>query len=231
MSRQNLLWIAPRIHGEFLKLGIEISQATVSKYMIRHPKPPSQTWCTFLRNHVGCLASVDFFVVRTATFRLLFVFIVLHHERRDIVQFGATTNPTSAWAAQQIRETFPWDATPGYLIRDRDGSYGTVFRLRVHAMGIDKILTAPGSPLQNAYAERIIESIRHECLDHVIVLNERHLRRILSSYSDYCHRSPTHWSLEKDCPEPGPVHPPGAGKAIPCPQVGGSHHCYERRAA
>ena len=231
MSQQNPLWGAPRIHGELRTLGIEISQAAVSKYMIRHPRPPSQTWRTFLRNHVSCLASVDFFVVPTTTFRLLFVFIVLHHERRSIVHFGVTANPTSTWAAQQIREAFPWDTAPHYLIRDRDGSYGAVFRARVQAMRIAEVLTTPGSPWQNAYAERVIGSVRRECLDHVIVLNERHLRRILSSYFDYYHRSRTHLSLGKDCPEPRPVHPPGAGKVIALPQVGGLHHRYERRAA
>jgi hypothetical protein len=139
MCRENPLWGAPRIHGELLKLGIDISQGAVSKYMIRHPQPPSQTWRSFLRNHLGHLASVDFFVVPTATFRLLFVFIVLHHERRRIVYFRITTNPTSTWAAQQIREAFPWDTAPRYLIRDRDGSYGVTFRSRLRAMWIDEI--------------------------------------------------------------------------------------------
>ena len=207
------------MHGELLKLGIEISQATVSKYMIRHPKPPSQTWRTFLRNHVGCLASVDFFVVPTATFGLLFVFIVLHHERRRIVHFGVTAHPTSQWVSQQIREAFPWETAPRYLIRDRDGSYGAVFRSRLRSMGINEALTAPRSPWQNACAERVIGTIRCECLDHVIVLSERHLRRMQSSYFDYYHRSRTHLSLEKDCPEPRPVHPPDAGRVIAFPRV------------
>ncbi len=231
MTRENPLWGAPRVHGELLKLGIEISQAAVSKYMIRHPKPPSQTWRTFLWNHVDCLASIDFFVVPTATFRLLFVFIVLHHERRRIVHFGVTAHPTSLWASQQLREAFPWETAPRYLIRDRDGSYGAVFRSRLEAMGITEVLTAPRSPWQNAYVERVIGTIRRECLDHVIVLSEGHLRRILSSYFDYYHRSRTHLSLEKDCPEPRLVHPPDAGKVIAFPQVGGLHHRYERLAA
>ena len=231
MTRENPLWGAPRVHGEVLKLGIEISQAAVSKYMIRHPKPPSQTWKTFLRNHVGCLASIDFLVVPTATFRLLFVFIDLHHERRCIVHFGVTVHPTSLWVSQQIREAFPWQTAPRYLIRDRDGIYGGVFRSRLQAMGINEVLTAPRSPWQNAYAERVIGTIRRECLDHVIVLSERHLRRILSSYFDYYHRSRTHLSLEKDCPEPRLVHPPAAGEVIAFAQVGGLHHRYERLAA
>ncbi len=199
--------------------------------MIRHPKPPSQTWRTFLQNHVASLVSVDFIVVPTATFRFLFVFIVLHHKRRRIVHFGVTEHPTSPWVSQQIREAFPWESAPRHLIRDRDGSYGALFRSRLQAMGINEVLTAPRSPWQNAYAERVIGTIRRECLDHVIVLSEGHLRRILSSYFDYYHRSRTHLSLEKDCPEPRAVHPPHAGKVIAFPQVGGLHHRYERLAA
>ena len=231
MNRENPLWGAPRIHGELLKLGIEISQAAVSKYLVRHPKPPSQGWLTFLRNHMGCSASVDFLVVPSIAFRLLYVFIVLHHERRRIVHFAVTAHPTSGWSAQQIRESFPWDAAPRYLIRDRDASYGDVFRSRLQALAIDEVLSAPRSPWQNAFVERVIGSIRRECLDHVVVLNERHLRRILSSYFDYYHRTRTHLSLCKDCPEPRPTQPAGQGKIIACPQVGGLHHRYERLAA
>ncbi len=231
MSRENPLWGAPRVHGELLKLGIGISQAAVSKYMIQRPKPPSQTWLTFLRNHTCCLADVDFFVVPTLTFHLLFVFIVLHHERRRILHFGVTTHPSSLWASQQIREAFPWDTAPRYLIRDRDGSYGTAFRFRLQVMGVEEVLIAPRSPWQNAYAERVIGSIRRECLDHVIVLTERHLRQILRSYCNYYHRSRTHLSLAKDCPEPRRVQPPGPGRVIAFPQVGGLHHRYERLTA
>ena len=231
MSRENPFWGAPRIHGELLKLGFEVSEATVSKYMDRHRKPPSQTWRTFLRNHVGCLASIDFFVVPTATFSFLFGFVVLHHERRRIVHFAVTANPTAAWVAQQIREAFPWDTAPRHVIRDRDGVYGGVFRARVLAMGIEEVVTAPRSPWQNAFAERVIGSIRRECLDHVIVLNEWHLRRILASYLAYYHRSRTHLSLGKDAPNGRPVQPAGAGKIVAFPQVGGLHHRYVRLAA
>jgi len=231
MSRENPFWGAPRIHGELLKLGVDISQAAVSKYMIRYLKPPSQSWRTFLRNHTCCLAGVDFFVVPTITFRLLFVFIVLHHERRRIMHFGVTDHPTSLWASQQIREAFPWDTAPGYLIRDRDGSYGSVFHCRLQAMGVEEVLIAPRSPWQNAYAERVIGSIRRECLDHVIVLNEGHLRQILQSYCVYYHGTRTYLSLAKDCPEPRRVQPPGPGRVIAFPQVGGFHHRYERLAA
>ena len=165
MSRENTRWGAPRIHGELLKLGFSISQAAVSKYMVRYPSPPSQSWRTFLTNHADCLASIDFFVVPTATFHLLFGFIVLHHERRQIVHFGVTANPTMAWVAQQIREAFPWGTAPRYLIRDRDGAYGQSFRSTVTAMGVEEVVTAPRSPWQNPYVERLIGSVRRECLD------------------------------------------------------------------
>src|SRR6266481_6368839 len=199
--------------------------------MMRRPKPPSQTWRTFLRNHLGCLASIDLFVVPSATFRFLFVFIVLQHQRRRILHFGVTTNPTSEWTAQQIREALPWDTAPRYLIRDRDAAYGSAFRSRLKAMEVVELLSAPRSPWQNAYAERVIGSIRRECLNHFIVLNKRHLRRLLASYLGYYHRSRTHLSLGKDCPEPRPVQPPNQGEIIAFPQVGGLHHRYERRAA
>ncbi len=231
MSRENLLWGAPRIHGELMKLGFKISEATVSKYMACVPKPPSQTWRTFLRNHTDCLASIDFFVLPTATFRLLFVFIVLHHERRRIVHFGVTAHPTAAWVGQQITEAFPWDTAPRYMIRDRDSVYGLVVRARIKAMGIGEVITAPRSPWQNPYVERVIGSIRRECLDHVIVLSERHLRRVLDSYLDYYHESRTHLSLNKDSPVPRPILPAETGKVIAFPQVGGLHHRYERLAA
>ncbi len=231
MSRENPLWGAPRIHGELLMLGIDVSQATVTRYMVRHPKPPSQTWRTFLHNHVGCLASIDFFVVPTAGFAVLFVFIVLRHERRLIEHFGVTAHPTADWVAQQIREAFPWDSAPRYLIRDRDGAYGQSFRSTVMAVGVEEIITAPRSPWQNPYVERLIGSVRRECLNHVIVLNERHLRRILVLYLDYYHRSRTHLSLGKDTPEERPVQPGGGGKIVAFPQVGGLHHRYERLAA
>jgi len=231
MSRDNPLWGAPRIHGELLKLGIEVSQATVSKYIKNLPRPPSQTWLTFLRNHIHCSASMDFFVLPTATFRLLFVLIVLHHDRRRIVHIGVTAHPTATWIKQQMTEAFPWDTAPRYMIRDRDGVYGLEVRARIKAMGIDEVLTAPRSPWQNPYVERVIGSIRRECLDHVIVLSERHLRRVLHSYLDYYHESRTHLSLNKDSPVPRPIQPAETGKVIAFPQVGGLHHRYERLAA
>ncbi len=231
MSLENPLWGAPRIHGELMKLGIEVSEATVSKYMTRSRKPPSQTWRTFLQNHATCIASIDIFVLPTATFRLLFVFIVLNHERRRIMHYGVTPHPTAAWVAQQITEAFPWDTAPCYVIRDRDSVYGAVLRNRIKLMGIEGVVTAPRSPWQNPFVERVIGSIRRECLDHVIVLNERHLRQILASYCDYYHRSRTHLSLDKDCPDCRSVQRADAGKIVAIPQVGGLHHRYERLAA
>jgi transposase InsO family protein len=231
MSVANPLWGAPRIHGELLKLGIEVSQATVGRYLPWRPKIPSPTWRSFLHNHLTEIAAIDMFVVATATFRLLYALIVLRHDRRTIIHFDVTENPTQAWLARQMTEAFPWDTAPRYLLRDRDASYGLVFRDRVRVMGIKEVVTAPRSPWQNAYVERLIGSIRRECLDHIIIFNERHLREVLSRYFQYHHKSRTHLSLDKDCPEMRPIHPPTAGKIIAFPQVGGLHHRYERRAA
>ena len=202
MSRANPLWGAPRIHGELLKLGIEVSQATVSKYMVKPEHRPSQSWRTFLTNHASDIVSIDFFTVPTATFKVLYVFLVLDNARRKIIHFNVTTNPTAAWTGQQIAEAFPWETAPTYLICDNDAIYGYEFTHRLSAMGIEQIRTANHSPWQNPYVERVIGSIRRECLDHVIILNERHLRRVLRDYLDYYHRSRTHLGLEKDCPVP-----------------------------
>jgi putative transposase len=231
MCRANPIWGAPRIHGELLKLGIEISQATVGRYMPWRPKDPSPTWRSFLHNHMHCLTAIDMFVVVTATFRLLYALIVLGHDRRKVIHFDVTEHPTQDWLARQMTEAFPWDTAPRYLLRDRDASYGQTFRDRVEAMGIDEVVTAPRSPWQNPFVERIIGSIRRECLNHVIIFDERHLRKVLSSYFQYYHKSRTHLSLDKDCPETRPIHPPTAGKIIAFPEVAGLHHRYERRAA
>ncbi len=231
MSMANTLWGAPRVHGELLKLGIVVSQATVGRYMPWRPKVPSPTWRSFLRNHMTDTVAVDMFVVATATFRLLYTVIVLGHDRRRIIHFEVTQNPTQAWLARQMTEAFPWDTAPRYLLRDRDASYGQDFRDRVRMMGIEEVVTAPRSPWQNAYVERIIGSIRRECLDHLVIFDERHLRRVLSSYFSYHHETRTHLSLDKDCPQARPIHLPTAGTIILFPEVGGLHHRYERRAA
>jgi transposase InsO family protein len=231
MSRENPLWGAPHIHGELLKLGIAISETSVAKYMARHRKPPSQTWRTFLDNHVKTLVSVDFFTVPTIRFQVLYVFLALAHERRRVVHFNVTAHPTAEWTAQQLREAFPFDRIPRYLLRDRDQIFGDDFRRQVRDMKIREVLSAPRSPWQRGYIERVIGSIRRECLDHVIVFNEGGLRRTLSIYFSYYHETRPHLSLEKDAPEPRPVQPPEFGRVVAIPQVGGLHHRYERRAA
>jgi putative transposase len=231
MALTNPLWGAPRIHGELLKLGFSISQRTVARLMPRRRKPPSQTWRTFLQNHLADLVSVDFFVVATATFRVLYVFVVLMHHRRRVVHFNVTDSPTAAWTAQQIVEAFPDEKAPRYLLRDRDSIYGGQFRRRVQGIGIAEVLTAPRSPWQNPFVERVIGTIRRELLDHIIVLNEQHLRRRLRNYLSYYHRSRTHLALEKEAPEPRAVEPPEHGRVVDLPQVGGLHHRYTRRAA
>jgi transposase InsO family protein len=231
MNAANPLWGAPRIHGELLKLGIEISQATVAKYMVRRRGRPSPTWRSFLRNQAAGIAAIDMFVVASASFRLLYVMIILAHDRRKIVRFDVTRNPTAGWLARQVTAAFPWDTAPRYLLRDRDSSYGENFRRQVDAMGITEVVSAARSPWQNAYVERVIGSIRRECLDYIVIFNERHLRRVLSSYADYYHRSRTHLSLDRDCPEPRAVMPPRSGRVVAIPQVRGLHHRYERLAA
>ncbi len=231
MSLANPRWGAPRIHGELLKLGIQISQGTVAKYMVRHKKPPSQKWRTFLKNHAKDLVSIDFFVVPTITFQLLFAFVILGHDRRRPVHFAVTANPTAEWTARQLLEAFPWDNAPRYLLRDRDAIYGEKFCQTSRWMGIHEVLTAPQSPWQNAYVERFIGSIRRECLDHIIVFHEAGLRRILKDYFDYYERCRTHLALEKDTPLSRPVEPPLLGHVIQIPQVGGLHHLYIRKTA
>ena len=231
ISLSNPGWGAPRIHGELLKLGIDVGETSVGKYMVRHRKPPSQTWRTSLENHLQQLVAVDFFVVPTLTFRILFVFVVLAHDRRRILHCNLTAHPTAEWTAQQIREAFPWETAPRFLLRDRDGIYGKAFRDCATAMGIDEIRIAPQSPWQNPYVERLIGSIRGECLDHAIVFNERSLRRILRSYVDYHPYWRTHLALGKDAPITRKVQPPKLGQVIEIPEVGGRHHRYVRQAA
>src|SRR2546428_5273930 len=230
-SRANPLWGAPRIHGELLKLGLTVSQATVSKYMLRQRKPPSQTWRAFLKNHAKDLVAVDFFTVPTATFRILFVLVVLSHERRRLVHFNVTEHPTAEWTTRQLVEACGLEEAPGYLIRDRDQVYGERFSRQARALNIREAVIAPRSPWQNAYAERVIGSIRRECLDHMVVMGERHLMGILAEYVDYYNGTRTYLSLAKDAPEPLSVQPPSQGRVVEVPRVGGLHHEYLRRAA
>jgi len=231
MSRANPLWGAPRIHGELLKLGLTVSQATVSKYMPRQRRPPSQVWRTFLKNHAQDLIALDFFTVPTATFRVLFVLVVLSHGRRRLRHFNITEHPTAEWTARQLIEACGPEDSPRYLIRDRDQVYGERFSRQAKMLDIRQTVIAPRSPWQNAYAERVIGSIRRECLDHIVVIGERHLRGILSSYVDYYNETRTHLALAKDAPEPRRAQGPSQGGVVEVPRVGGLHHEYLRRAA
>jgi putative transposase len=231
MSSANPLWGAPRIHGELLKLGLTVSQATVSKYMVRPRRPRSQGWRTFLKNHAEHLIGLDFFTVPTATFRVLFVLVMLTHSRRRLVHLNVTEHPTAEWTARQLLEACALEEAARYVIRDRDQVYGERFSRQARMLDIREVVIAPRSPWQNAYAERVIGSIRRECLDHVVVIGERHLRAILTKYVDYYHRSRTHLSLAKDAPEPRTVQRPCEGRVVAMPRVGGLHHEYVRRAA
>jgi transposase InsO family protein len=226
MNVENPLWGAPRIHGELLKLGFEVAQSSVAKYMVKRRGPPSQEWRTFLRNHAPDIAAMDLFVVPTIGFDLLYAFVIMRLDRRDLVWINVTANPTAEWVARQITEAFPWDGAPRYMIRDRDRIYGTVVTRRLRTMGIRDKPTAPASPWQNGFAERLIGSIRRECLDHVIVLGEAHMRRTLKSYARYHNGVRTHRSLNKDAPVSRPVQRSGfiSSHAI----LGGLHHHYAR---
>jgi transposase InsO family protein len=199
--------------------------------MPKRRKPPSQNWRAFLDNHVGDLVSIDFFTVPTATFRVLFVLVVLAHDRRRIVHFNVTEHPTAEWTSQQMVEAFGDGKAPRFMIRDRDAVYGFTFRERAKALGIEEVVIAPHSPWQNPYVERVIGTQRRECLDHVVVLGEAHLRRMVRSYVGYYHQTRSHLALEKDAPEPRSVQLPEEGDVIEIPEVGGLHHRYERRAA
>ena len=231
MWRSNPTWGSPRIVGELRKLGIHVAKSSVEKYRPRPTKPSSPTWKSFLNNHVKDIVACDFFTVTTVTFRILFVFILLAHERRCIVHFNVTEHPTAQWTAQQIVEAFPWDTAPRYLLRDRDAIYSTAFQQRVSHMGIEEVKIAPRSPWQNPYCERVIGSIRRDALDHVIIFDERHLCRVLRSYVDYDHHWRVHRSLEMDAPASRAVQPPELGSVRKLPEIGGLHHHYERQAA
>jgi hypothetical protein len=231
MASANPLWGAPRIHGELRKLGIEVSERTVSRFVRRGQSPPSQTWRTFLANHLSALVSMDFFTVPTLTGRVLFVLVLLAHDRRRVVHVSVTEHPTAEWTAQQIVDAFPEDTAPKWLLRDRDTIYGDICQRRVASMGITEIVSSPSSPWQNPYVERLIGSIRRDCLDHVIVLGERHLRRVLTRYLAYYHGSRTHLSLDKDAPTARRTQHTTEGPVVEFSEVGGLHHRYERRAA
>jgi transposase InsO family protein len=232
MWQANPTWRSPRIRAELAKLGLQVSAATVRKYRPKDERgPPSQSWRAFLRNHTKQLIAVDFFTVPTVTFRVLFVFVVLAHERRRVLHFAVTDAPSAHWAGQQIVNAFPYATPPKYLLRDRDGIYGAEFTKRVVALGIEDKPIAPRAPWQNPYVERLIGTIRRECLDRVIIIGERHLQTVLENYFEYYHHSRPHRSLAQDSPVTRPVLTPEQGRVVEFPQVGGLHHLYTRQAA
>ena len=211
---------------------MNVSDSTIRRYRPKRLlRPGGQRWTSFLRSHAPQIIAIDFFTVPTATFRVLFVFVVLALERRKVIHFATTETPSALWTGQQLVNAFPFEAAPRFLVRDRDGVYGAEFRRRVAALGVDERLIAPRSPWQNPYIERMIGTLRHECLDHVIILNERHLQQVLADYLDYYHRSRTHRGLDCDCPVPRPVEAVESGKVIEFPVLGGLHHRYSRKAA
>ena len=226
MSIENPLWGAPRIHGELLKLGFEVAQSSVAKYMVKRRGPSSQGWRTFLRNHAPDIAAMDLFVVPTIGLDLLYAFVIVRLDRRELTWIRVTTYLTAEWVARQITEAFPWNEAPRYMIHDRDRIFGAVVTRRLRAMGIRDKPTAPASPWQNGFVERLIGSIRRECVDHIIVLGEMHLRRILRSYAPYYNEIRTHRSLDKDAPVTRPVQ--RVGVIISRVVLGGLHHHYAR---
>jgi transposase InsO family protein len=230
MARENPTWGRRRIQAELRFLGYEVAELTVAKYMRRTSPRPSSTWRTFLEEHIGEIVAIDFFVVPTLTFHLLFGFLVLRHNRRELVHVNVTDHPTAAWAAHQLVESFPEETAPEYLLRDGDAIYGDAFVRRVKVLGMSEVLIAPRAPWQNPFAERVIGSIRRECLDHVIVINERHLRRLLRTYLAYYNATRPHQSLHNDSPRRREAQTPAGGRIVAIPQVGGLHRRYQRAA-
>lgn len=230
LARENPTWGRRRIQAELRFLGYDVAALTVAKYMRRRSLHPSPTWRAFLNAHCHDIVAIDFFVIPTVTFRLLFGFVILRHDRRELLHLGVTDQPTAAWAAQQLVETFPDDTGPTYLLRDRDAIYGAAFRRRVDGMGIRQVVIAPRAPWQNPFAERVIGSVRRDCLDHVIVLNERHVRRLLRAYLAYYNTARPHQSLRNDSPRGREVQSAGPGRIVTISEVGGLHHRYQRAA-
>jgi transposase InsO family protein len=231
MWTSNPTWGSPKIVAELSKLGIDVAKSTVEKYRPRHRNSPSPTWRAFRDQHTRDLVSIDFFVVPTVTYRVLFVLVVLAHDRRRIVHLNVTEHPTAQWTSQQLVEAFPFDTAPRYLIRDRDCVFGQQVTRRVRSMGIEEVVTVPASPLQNAYVERLIGTLRRELLDHVVVLNERHLKRLLKSYVAYYHPWRTHRSLKQDSPDGRAVRKTDPSHVDEISVVNGLHHVYLPEAA
>jgi putative transposase len=231
LQRENPLWGAPRIHGELMMLGIEVCEATVSKYLRKLPRLPSQSWRSFVYNHIHQSVAVDFLVVPTIKFSVLYVFVVLDHRRRRILHVNVTANPTADWAAPQVVEALPWETHVRFLFRDSDQIYGDAFQSRIDGLGLQEVVTAPASAWPNAYCERVIGTLRRECLDHVVAINEQQLKRVLDSYVVYYNRARTHLSLAKDAPAGRLSSSRKGGAVVAFPEVGGLHHRYERLAA
>jgi putative transposase len=235
MAQENPIWGAPRIHGELLKLGYLLSERTVSRYLARirpePTKPRSQSWATFLTNHAREIVAADMFLVPTIRFQVLYIFIILDLERRRLISANVTANPTAEWLAQQVVNAFPWDTAPRFLIRDRDRAYGLAFSARVRGLGIREIRTAVRTPQMNAFAERVIGTLRRECFDHLIVLSERHAQRLLAQFRDWYNQDRVHLALGKDAPDHRPNQPAHLGNVVALPRLGGLHHRYSRHAA
>jgi transposase InsO family protein len=231
MSHDNPLWGAPRIHGELLMLGIKVSEATVAKYMIKRGKPPSQNWQTFIRNHLPDIVAIDFLTVPTVTFETLYVLIFLSLDRRKVIHFNVTDAPSALWTSLQLIQAFPFDTAPRFIIRDRDSIYGAVVAATIRQIGSKQKVIARRSPWQNGFCERMVGTIKRDCLDHMIILNELHLRRVLKDYFKYYHEVRTHLGLSKDAPIPRAIEPPERGPVRSEPMVRGLHHRYFRKAA
>jgi transposase InsO family protein len=234
VGRENPLWGTPRIQSELRLLGHIVAQATIAKYLPTQPRgscrPSSPSWRSFWKNHLPEIAAVDFLIVPTAPFRLLCCFLILLPDRRQVLHFNVTAQPSAAWTAQQIVEAFPFDSAPKYLVRDNNGIFGSVFKRRIERLGIEDVPISPRSPWQNPYVERLIGTIRRECLNYVVVLNKRHLKRILTDYFAYYHTARMHQALDNNSPWPREVEPPERGSVVSQPMVGGLHHRYYRRA-
>ena len=227
ISRENRLWGAPRIHGELLMLGCIVSQSTVAKYMVKHPyRSGGQTWKTFLENHRDGIASMDFIIVPTIGFKLLYCLVILNHARRKIIHYAVTQVPTAPWVARQLAEAFPWDEVPSCLIRDNDPVFNGLVRRKLRLIGIRDRPIAPYSPWQNAYSERVNGSIRRECLNHILIFGEAHLRRLMKAYVRYYNNARTHLSLSKNAPVERRIQTSGSIRSMP--HLGGLHHEYVR---
>ena len=230
IAQANITWGVPRIHGEIVKLGYNVSQATVYRYLKRRGrKRPSQNWQTFLKNHSKEIISMDFFSVPTLNFKIVYVLVVIEHHRRKVIHFNVTKHPTSFWTAQQVRNSMYDDNQYKYVVRDRDSKYGNYYKSIISEMGMKEVVTSYKSPWQNCYVERLIGSIRREALDHFIIINEEHLKDILKEYFSYYNRYRTHLGIAKDSPEGRPIEP--EGRLSKTPVLNGLHNIYFREAA